>query len=221
MLRVSNQKHWLVSIFIHLSLLIICILLAWVFSKNPEKIERFEFTIKEVPDFETAPIAKNIEKKMQPIQSSTKEIDTNQNQNVPEVFGIRKDSLKTSGSSGIHEKAGNTLGKDPDSLILEDDRELPTPKPAYLVSQMPVLLAQIDPVYPEEARKKNIEGQVVLKVLIDEEGKVARSIIVEDPGYGFGKAAKEAMMDYTFKAARIENQNVAVEIRYVVRFELK
>lgn len=48
--------------------------------------------------------------------------------------------------------------------------------------------------YPEDAQKHHVQGQVVLKFLIDSIGFISNVEILRDPGRGLGEAAKEVIL---------------------------
>lgn len=57
------------------------------------------------------------------------------------------------------------------------------------------------PVYPYLARRMNKEGRVLLRLIIDEKGKVVKAEVVEGAGYGFNEAALEAAKKSTYPPA--------------------
>ncbi|HMQ11149.1 MAG TPA: TonB family protein [Oligoflexia bacterium] len=137
------------------------------------------------------------------------------------VFGLQKNTLlNDSSSEGVAIKKGNTVLKEQDNEIAENDDPLPVPKPEYMVTQMPVLLEEVIPQYPQEAKNNNFETSVAINILIDEKGIVRSAVLIEDPGMGLGKAALDAVKQYKFKPAKIADKTVAVEIRYYVEFKI-
>jgi protein TonB len=136
------------------------------------------------------------------------------------VFGLSKNSLD---SSAITIKSGNTLAVAPDNKVMQpgDAQSLPIPSDEYLVTRMPEILTEVRIPYPQEAKVKAIEGAVVMDLLIDAEGNVRESRLLEGPGVGLNEAAMEAVKRFKFKPARIEQRAVAVRIRYVYRFVLE
>ena len=139
---------------------------------------------------------------------------------APPVFGLSKNTLQdTSGSVEI--KAGNTIAKEVDNLTAENDDALPVPTDDYLVSSMPSLRKEIRAAYPEAARAARIEGPVVMDVLINANGFVVDVRVISGLGYGLDEAAVNAMKQFEFEPARVQDQKVAVKIRYTYRFELR
>src|SRR5579864_8630765 len=67
----------------------------------------------------------------------------------------------------------------------------------------PRLLSRPEPVYPDRARRRQVESDVLLLVLVDESGHVIRTIVkrTDDPGVGFNEAARRAALRATFNPA--------------------
>ncbi len=141
-----------------------------------------------------------------------------------EVFGASRSSYtdESLGSEGIEAKKGNTLAKEVDktTLLDSDADSLPTPTEEYLVSEMPRVLSEVRPNYPKEAKERELEGTVVLDVLIDEQGKVRQVSVIEGESV-FRNEALVAMKKFLFKPARVEGKTVAVRIRYSLKFLLE
>ncbi len=140
---------------------------------------------------------------------------------VERIFGVDTKSLRTDSADGLVLKEGNTIAKEVDQKKLTDDTPLPTPKPEFLVSQMPVLKTKPEIPYPPEARKKEIEGKVMLNILIDENGNVRKAELINGPGFGLNEIAMEKIYQFIFQPAKMGEQNVAVQIRYAVTFQLR
>ena len=141
-----------------------------------------------------------------------------------EVFGTSRDSYTDEGlgKEGVAAKKGNTLAKEVDAtkLLDSDAASLPTPTEEYLVSEMPVPISEVRPVYPKEAKAKQLEGSVAMDVLIDETGKVRQVGVIEGPEI-FKTSALEAMKKFLFRPAKVDGKPVAVRIRYSIKFMLE
>jgi protein TonB len=70
------------------------------------------------------------------------------------------------------------------------------------------------PVYPFLARKLGKEGTVVLRLALDDKGRLQQIDTVESSGFGFADAASTAIRKSTFEPA-ISN-GVAVSSRVIV-----
>jgi TonB family protein len=140
---------------------------------------------------------------------------------VERIFGVDTKSLRSDDADSLVLKEGNTIAKEVDQKKLTDTTPLPVPKPEFLVTQMPTLKSKPEIPYPSEARKKEIEGKVMLNILIDENGVVRKAEIIDGPGYGLNEIAVDKIFQFVFQPAKIGEQNVPVQIRYAVTFQLR
>ena len=79
--------------------------------------------------------------------------------------------------------------------------------------------------YPEEAKKNGVQGQVVLKFIVNKVGEVTKVEILRDPGAGLGEAAKEVVLSMNNMAERWlsgKQRNRPVNVWYTlpVKFSL-
>jgi len=65
----------------------------------------------------------------------------------------------------------------------------------------PALTRQVEPVYPEEARSKNLAGAVVLRLTIDEQGQIDRAEVMQSAGAELDWAALGAATQLEFSPA--------------------
>jgi TonB family protein len=67
----------------------------------------------------------------------------------------------------------------------------------------PRLVSRPEPQYPDRARRRQVEAEVMMLVLVDENGRVARAIVkrTDDPGLGFNDAARRAALRARFDPA--------------------
>ncbi len=142
-----------------------------------------------------------------------------------EIFGANRNSYtdeSVGNDEAVEAKKGNTLAKEVDKTVLQDSDagSLPTPTEEYLVSEMPVVMSEVRPVYPKEAKDKQLEGAVALDVLIDDKGLVRQVSVIEGPEI-FRSGAIEAMKKFKFKPAKVDGKPVAVRIRYSLNFKLE
>lgn len=101
---------------------------------------------------------------------------------------------------------------------------LPTDEPAMdafvAVEQQPVIIARVKPEYPELARQAGIEGRVIVKALIDENGDVKKVSVLQGDDI-FRESAVSAMYQTKFKPAINANRPVKVWITIPFNFRLK
>ena len=91
-----------------------------------------------------------------------------------------------------------------------------------IVYQAPVLLSSVIPGYPENARRLGIEGQVVLRFVIDQSGRVERDIEVVTSLPMLDQAAIDAVRQWRFSPARDRDGNpVRVLVSVPLQFTLR
>lgn len=84
----------------------------------------------------------------------------------------------------------------------------------------PVVVREVHPVYPELARQAELEGTVVLKVGIDETGRVKEArVLASVPG--LDQAALDAVYQWEFQPAEQRGVPVPVWIVVPIRFSLR
>ncbi|MDD2735459.1 MAG: TonB family protein [Desulfuromonadaceae bacterium] len=76
------------------------------------------------------------------------------------------------------------------------------------------------PVYPFLARKLGKEGKVLLRLALDEKGKLQGIDTVETSGYGFADAASRAIRKSTFEPATSNGVAVSSMVLVPIRFVL-
>jgi TonB family protein len=83
-----------------------------------------------------------------------------------------------------------------------------------------VILSKPDPVYPPEARRLHIEGQVTLSVLFGSTGNLRVLRVVEGLGHGMNQAAVAAANRITFKPAERDGRPVDSTATVHIIFQL-
>lgn len=89
------------------------------------------------------------------------------------------------------------------------------------VDEVAVPIKQVQPKYPEAAKKANLEGTVRLRVLVNKLGLVD-SVIVQKPRVAFAeleKAAAEAAGQWIFKPAIKDGKPIAVWVTFPTQFK--
>lgn len=88
------------------------------------------------------------------------------------------------------------------------------------VDMHPSVITPIHFDYPEKALENNIEGDVVVLMLIDEKG-VIRDISIQEvdpPGYSFEKSVLNAFQGAVFRPAIRHGREVKSRVRYSIHF---
>ena len=90
------------------------------------------------------------------------------------------------------------------------------------VDEAPVAVEQVPPKWPESARKRGVNGVVVMSLLVGVDGRVSEVRVLESrpPGV-FDGAALEAVRQWRFQAAQYQGQPVAVRVTQPLEFNLE
>jgi len=129
---------------------------------------------------------------------------------------------------------GQSLGtpqETPQQAIFTSNRSDPAdsngqPSKAYKVTgrggvSAPISLMNVEAQFSEEARRKRIDGNCVVKLIVDAQGMPEDIKVVKSPGYGLDEQAVAAVSRYRFKPAMKEGLlPVPVEISVVISFKL-
>jgi vitamin B12 transporter len=90
----------------------------------------------------------------------------------------------------------------------------------YQVTRLPELVFNFMAPYPQQARTLGIEGTVVLRLTINNEGKVAKAIIVKSAGNDFDESALYAVKHFKFKPGMDGDEAITTDVAYTYRFVL-
>lgn len=90
----------------------------------------------------------------------------------------------------------------------------------YALSEKPVVLKRVEPIYPELARKAGIEGMVVVKVLISTKGDVEKVQVIKSHPM-LDDAAVAAAKQFKFKPGKQRDRFVKVWMTIPFTFKLK
>ncbi len=87
--------------------------------------------------------------------------------------------------------------------LAQDATELPaaTPAPAPVGPRLPRVSGGVAPSYPPDALAEGLDGEVLLRVGVDEQGRVAGAEVVEASDPRFAGPAVDAMLGFRFEPA--------------------
>lgn len=123
---------------------------------------------------------------------------------------ISGQNLDVSSGEGAHDIAQNYTSQDDTTGMSE----------FIQVEEMPSVITQIKPVYPEEAVKKNETGKVWLKVKVDINGNPTTVVVVRSTNSIFDNAAVTAAKGYKFTPAKNKGKTVPVWVVIPFKFDL-
>jgi TonB family protein len=86
--------------------------------------------------------------------------------------------------------------------------------------ERPNLVRDAQPRYPAAAWAAGIEGDVVLLLTVDTEGRVTEVAVDTPAGHGLDEAAVRAARDLRFTPARLAGTPIPIQIRYTFRFRI-
>jgi protein TonB len=85
----------------------------------------------------------------------------------------------------------------------------------------PELIREVKPDYTEDARRRGLEGDVVLEIVVRSDGSVGSVRVVERLGAGLDERAVAAVRQWRFSPARLRGTPVDVEVEVAVEFKLR
>jgi protein TonB len=82
------------------------------------------------------------------------------------------------------------------------------------------LKSKVEPIYPEEARKKRIQGKVVLGIRVDKQGNVS-DVRFSSGAAELTDAAIAAVKQWKYEPIALNGEIIEMESRVTVEFQLK
>ncbi len=102
--------------------------------------------------------------------------------------------------------------------------KLNTPSPASKPKMLekPRFSAKPTPIeYPRNAKRRNIEGLVLVEIWINEKGQQTKQLVIDSSGHPMlDKAALKAITQWQFKSYRDKGQLIAHRVQVPITFEL-
>jgi TonB family protein len=85
----------------------------------------------------------------------------------------------------------------------------------------PSLQREVKPVYTEEGRRRGVEGDVMMEVVVRADGTVGSVKVVRGLGAGLDERAADAVRQWRFFPARRQGAAVDVLVEVAVEFRLR
>lgn len=89
------------------------------------------------------------------------------------------------------------------------------------LDQVPRLVHQVPPVYPQDLRRRRIEGTVYVEFIVDETGRVLQPSAEASPHQELQASALEAVRRWRFEPAVIRGEKVRSKMRIPIRFSME
>lgn len=84
--------------------------------------------------------------------------------------------------------------------------------------QRPELLRRVEPVYPDDVRRMQIQGTAIFELIINEQGRVCTVQVLRELIPPLDGAVVDAVRQWTFRPARLRGRPVAVA--YVITVQI-
>jgi len=221
----SNNYGFLISLLLHL--IILAIPVSMTVSRHFKEIELFVIDERPVSNVQGKTIKPKPKEMPKEIKKELPHQPVIQEPEVKELKIPASNVLEPIIISKTVEPAPMTLSSQPvspvvpsASLVVKEE-----PKPLLDVefgsANAPRFLNREMPVYPLMARRLGKEGRVLLRLTIDENGKLLNVEVIEGAGYGFTEAAVDAVRKSTFIPAKSEGKPVMSKALLPIRFSLR
>ncbi len=86
--------------------------------------------------------------------------------------------------------------------------------------EMPQVKKKVDPAYPEILKRAGIQGEVLIKAMINEDGKVEKAEAVKTSKPEFAEASLAALKQWEFTPAQKDGKAVKAEVFVPFKFKL-
>ena len=87
--------------------------------------------------------------------------------------------------------------------------------------EAPILLKEVKPDYSEEARRRGLEGEVVMEIVVRRDGTVGDVRVLQGLGFGLDERAISAVRRWRFTAATRRGAPVDVLVEVAMEFRLR
>jgi len=181
---------------------------------------------------EPKPVEEKIVARLKP-KSAPKQEEPQKEELPPPTFAMNNRSFAKEGGQGSSWNLDAAQGDSLIGVVRSRSEPLPektglggekkqavtdfTPSATRDLSRKPEVTRQIVVPYPEEARRQQIQGTVILNVEVRRDGTVRDVQILGDPGSGLGEAARKALFKFTFAPAR-DKKGRPVDYRLVYKY---
>jgi len=89
------------------------------------------------------------------------------------------------------------------------------------VDSHPRLVHKVNPTYPFRAKRRGVEGKVIVRFLVDKQGRVSEcSVVQAEPEGVFEESALKAVTKWRFKPGMKDKKPVSTWVQVPIRFEL-
>lgn len=159
----------------------------------------------------------DLEQVNKPLPTQTATSDSPPDEPAKPVFGVSMDST-VEGAGSFAVRVGNTVQKEP-------EKEFTPPSDVKAIAQVPYQRLETPPKlkrdfraeYPPGAKEEGIEGTVILKMDIDETGRVIAVRLVRGVHPELDAASKAAAFKFLYTPGKVDGEPV-VTLNFVHRY---
>ena len=138
----------------------------------------------------------------------------------PEMVKIPKDPQPSVTEEEKSEESEEDVSED--NEILEQSHGDAVSNMQVKTEAIPLYKVNPPPEYPRTARRRGLQGTVMLSVLVNESGQVENIWVFTSSGYRLlDNAALKAVRNWLFEPGKIGERNAEMWVKVPVRFELK
>ena len=89
------------------------------------------------------------------------------------------------------------------------------------LDEIPRVISSVSPIYPDTMRRSGLEGRVVIRFIVDENGLVKSARVESATNPAFSKPALDALRKWRFKPGIKDGRKVKVKCRQPMPFVLR
>ena len=149
--------------------------------------------------------------------------DTRDRAGLPKETGAETDSQGSGSGGGVGTGQGTGLGEGTGAGIGPGSGGGTGGGPYRPGSGItpPEIVREVKPDYTEEARRRSVEGDVVLEIVVRSDGSVGDVKVVQGLGAGLDRRAIDAVKQWRFSPAKRFGRPVDVLVEVAVEFKLR
>ncbi|MGH7597353.1 MAG: energy transducer TonB [bacterium] len=114
-----------------------------------------------------------------------------------------------------------TSSSKPEETTMSTSNDQTPPSDDVIFDKAPEIVKSVNPVYPDTARKTGLEGDVWVKVWVDNKGGVREVLVTGNSDPTFHQPAIDAARQFIFNPAMKEGKPVDVWVAFPFHFRLK
>lgn len=142
-------------------------------------------------------------------------------ESIKPVFGLTPESVRRDGDASQSARVGNTLMMPQEEAFTPPEQVEDYPAvPPFELSSLPLYKTRVTPKYPESLKAAGEEGEVLLAVTIDAEGKVVGLKVKRSDDALFAEAALAALKRCRFTPGLRNGTPVTTTIDIPIKFIL-